>query len=155
MAEYRPAVPITAITCHVIDKFVDACHGQPVNDSSQAEHNKELIVRGFAEFAAGNIEILRTLLREDFIEHSPGNPSGRDEFIEFVASAPVANSRLDLKRVIADDNYVVMHYHMISPDEERGKAVVDIWRLVDGQIVEHWDVVQAVPEATEIPHGMF
>lgn len=39
--------------------------------------------------------------------------------------------------------------------DERGFAVVDIWRLEHGQIVEHWDVVQPVPEAARIPNGMF
>src|SRR3954447_14496191 len=91
-----------------------------MTDTTIADRNKELTVRGFTEFAAGNIEVLRTLLREDFIEHSPGNPSGRDAFIEFIANAPVAGARLDLKRVIADDRYAVVHYHMISPGDERG-----------------------------------
>lgn len=118
-----------------------------------SERNKQLAVRGFMEFAAGNVDVLRTLLREDFVEHSPGNPSGRDAFIDFIADAPVANARLDLRRVIADDEYVVMHYRMVTPEAER--AVVDIWRMVDGQIVEHWDVVQPVPAADETPHGMF
>jgi predicted SnoaL-like aldol condensation-catalyzing enzyme len=40
--------------------------------------NKQLVVDGFREFATGNVEVLRTLLHENFIEHSPGNPSGRD-----------------------------------------------------------------------------
>jgi predicted SnoaL-like aldol condensation-catalyzing enzyme len=122
---------------------------------SEAERNKQLAVHGFTEFAAGNVDVLRTLLREDFVEHSPGNPSGRDAFIEFIADAPVANARLDLRRVIAGDDYVVMHYRMSMPDDERGVAVVDIWRLVDGQIVEHWDVVQPVPAAEQVPNGMF
>ncbi|MEJ3749809.1 nuclear transport factor 2 family protein [Actinomycetes bacterium KLBMP 9797] len=126
-----------------------------MTSTTVAERNKELAVRGFADFAAGNIEALRTLLREDFIEHSPGNPSGRDAFIEFIATAPVAGAKLDLKRVIADDEYVVMHYHMLSPEHERGVAVVDIWRFVDGQIIEHWDVLQPVPDTSETPHGMF
>jgi ketosteroid isomerase-like protein len=52
-----------------------------------ADRNKELALRGFTEFAAGNMEVLRTLLREDFVEHSPGNPSRRDAFIEFIAAA--------------------------------------------------------------------
>jgi predicted SnoaL-like aldol condensation-catalyzing enzyme len=112
--------------------------------SSTAERNKQLAMHGFTEFAAGNVDVLRTLLREDFIEHSPGNPSGRDAFIEFIRAAPVAKARLDLRRVIADDDYVVMHYRMSTPDDEQ--TVVDIWRMVDGQIVEHWDVVQAVPD---------
>ncbi|MEV0383952.1 nuclear transport factor 2 family protein [Nonomuraea sp. NPDC050643] len=126
-----------------------------MNDNTQAQRVKDLVLRGFAEFAAGNVGILRTLLREDFVEHSPGNPSGREAFIEFIAQAPVAGSRLVLKRVIADDRYAVVHYHMVPPGDERGVAVVDIWRLEGDQIVEHWDVVQPVPEPAEIPNGMF
>ncbi|WP_406230971.1 nuclear transport factor 2 family protein [Nocardia sp. NBC_01009] len=117
--------------------------------------NKQLVLHGLAEFAKGNIEVLRDLLHENFIEHSPGNPSGRDAFIEFIADSPVAAGRLEIKRVITDADFAVVHYHMIPPGDERGLAVVDVWRLVDGRIVEHWDVVQPVPDAAEIPHGMF
>ncbi|SDK35842.1 nuclear transport factor 2 family protein [Nonomuraea jiangxiensis] len=126
-----------------------------MSDSSKAARNREVGLRGFTEFAKGNIDVLREIIHEDFIEHSPGNPSGRDAFIAFMAEAPVAGARLDLKRVIADDDYVVMHYHMVTAEEPRGVAVIDIWRLVDGQIVEHWDVMQAVPDAEQVPHGMF
>ncbi|WP_051022363.1 nuclear transport factor 2 family protein [Nocardia pneumoniae] len=126
-----------------------------MTDNNLAVRNKELALRGFTEFAAGDIEVLRTLLHDDFIEHSPGNPSGKDAFVEFIARAPVARSRLELARVIADDEYVVMHYRMVAPDDERGVAVADIWRFVDGKIVEHWDVVQPVPEPADVPHGMF
>lgn len=125
------------------------------NDSA-AVRNRELLLNGFTEFAAGNVDVLRTLLHDDFLEHSPGNPSGKDAFIEFIAQAPVAGSKLELARVIADDEYVVMHYRMIPPgDEEPDLAVVDIWRVADGKIVEHWDVVQTVPDPAQIPHGMF
>ncbi|MFI9413113.1 nuclear transport factor 2 family protein [Nocardia gamkensis] len=124
------------------------------NDNT-ALRNKELAMRGFTEFAAGNIDALRTLLHDDFLEHSPGNPSGKEAFLDFIAQAPVAGSTLELARVIADDEYVVMHYRMILPGvTEPDQAVVDIW-LVDGKIVEHWDVVQPVPEPVQIPHGMF
>ncbi|MBB5774254.1 nuclear transport factor 2 family protein [Nonomuraea jabiensis] len=126
-----------------------------MSENGIAQRNKEIVLRGFSEFAAGNVEILRDLLREDFVEHSPGNPSGRDAFIEFIASAPVAGAKLDLKRVIAEDDHVMLHYHLVPPGDERGIAVVDIWRMVDGQIVEHWDVVQPVPDPGEIPNGMF
>ncbi|MBG0831477.1 nuclear transport factor 2 family protein [Planomonospora sp. ID67723] len=126
-----------------------------MSENSKAARNRRLAVHGFTEFAAGNVDVLRTLLHEDFIEHSPGNPSGREAFIAFMAGAPVARARLDLKRVIADDDYAVMHYHMTTDDDPRGVAVVDIWRFVDGQITEHWDVVQPVPEAEQVPRGMF
>ncbi|MEV5500454.1 nuclear transport factor 2 family protein [Nonomuraea fuscirosea] len=92
-----------------------------MTDTNETERNRRRVLDGFTEFANGNVDILRTLLREDFIEHSPGNPSGRDAFVGFIAHAPLASARLELKRVIA----------------------------------EHWDVVQPVPDAAEIPHGMF
>ncbi|PZG22098.1 nuclear transport factor 2 family protein [Nonomuraea aridisoli] len=126
-----------------------------MNETSETARNKAVAVHAFNEFAAGNLDVLRTTLRDDFIEHSPGNPSGREAFIAFVAQAPVARARLALKRVIAEGDYVVMHYHMTTDDAPRGVAVVDIWRLVDGQIAEHWDVVQPVPEDARTPHGMF
>ncbi|GAA2813720.1 nuclear transport factor 2 family protein [Kribbella solani] len=109
----------------------------------------------FAEFAAGNIDVLSDVLAEGFVEHSPGNPSGRDAFIDYVRSAPVSRAKLDLKRVVADDKYVVMHYRMAEDGDLNGTAVVDIWRLEDGMIVEHWDVVQPVPDPVEVPNGMF
>ena len=126
-----------------------------MTEMSRAHRNKDLIVRGIAEFAAGNVDVLRTLLREDFVEHSPDVPSGREAFVEYIAAAPVARAKLDLKRVIADDEYVVVHYRMRTPDDDAGTAVADIWRLVDGQIAEHWDVVQPVPEPSRTPNGMF
>ena len=123
--------------------------------SSLAEANQALFLRAFAQFSGGNPDVLRTVLREDFIEHSPGNPSGRDAFVEFIKASPVASARLELKRVIADEEYVVVHYHMIEKEGERGAAVVDIWRVRDGLITEHWDVVQPVPDEAQLPNGMF
>jgi predicted SnoaL-like aldol condensation-catalyzing enzyme len=104
---------------------------------------KELTLHAFQEFANGNLEPLRPLLHANFVEHSPGNPSGRDAFIDFIGRAPVAGARLDLRRVIADDTHVVVHYLMTTA--EASQAVVDIWRFEGEQIVEHWDVVQPVP----------
>jgi predicted SnoaL-like aldol condensation-catalyzing enzyme len=109
--------------------------------------NKDLVLHGLREFAAGSLEPLRTLLHEDFVEHVPGNPSGRDAFLDFIATAPVASATLDLKRTIADDDYVAVYYHLVGPVGPVGpaQAVVDIWRFEDRQIVERWHMKQPVP----------
>ncbi|MEO3800198.1 nuclear transport factor 2 family protein [Nonomuraea sp. B1E8] len=124
--------------------------------SNQSEKtNREIVVGAFAEFARGDTGILAEVLHPDFVEHSPGNPSGRDRFIEHILKAPVANAALDLKRVIAGDDLVVLHYCLTPHDDSPALAVVDIWRVADGLIVEHWDVVQPVPGNAETPNGMF
>jgi predicted SnoaL-like aldol condensation-catalyzing enzyme len=119
-----------------------------------AETTKQLFLDAFARFAAGDPEVLRTVLHEDFVEHSPGNPSGRDAFVDFVAASPLMSARFEMQRVIADAGHVVAHYRLVPPDGP-DLAVVDIWRVVDGLITEHWDVVQPVPDDAEVPHGMF
>ncbi|SUA43764.1 SnoaL-like domain [Nocardia africana] len=58
-------------------------------------------------------------------------------------------------RVIAENDYVVLHYRMSPAGDEPDIAIVDIWRLENGQIVEHWDVVQSVLQPDQIPNGMF
>ncbi|TVT25171.1 hypothetical protein FNH05_32255 [Amycolatopsis rhizosphaerae] len=126
-----------------------------MNETTAAGRNARLVRTIFAEFAAGNLAPLREALHDDFVEHSPGNPSGRDAFLRFIADSEVAKAELDLKRVVADEEHVVVHYRMTPPGQERGLAVVDIWRLADGRIAEHWDVVQPVPQAREVPNGMF
>jgi predicted SnoaL-like aldol condensation-catalyzing enzyme len=122
---------------HVIDGPPKRCDGGVVL--------KQLFLQAFARFAAGDHDVLYEILHEDFVEHGPGNPSGRDAFVAFIKSAPVASAGLELKHVIADDAYVVAHYVMSPPDQK----VVDIWRFDGDRIAEHWDVVQQIDGSTE------
>ena len=117
--------------------------------------NATIIRDCYTAFAAGDLEPLRAALLPDFIEHSPDNPSGRDEWLAFMATFPIADAAVDLRRVIADDEHVVVHYHLLRRGDERGEAVVDIWRMVDGRIAEHWDVAQEVPGKAANDNGMF
>jgi predicted SnoaL-like aldol condensation-catalyzing enzyme len=117
--------------------------------------NRQLVTDGFAELANGNLDAVRKLLHEDFIEHSPGKPSGRDAAVRYLRDSGIGESRLELKRVIADDDVVALHYHVIPPGDDRGVATAAIFRVENGLVVEHWDVTQPVPPAGETPNGMF
>ena len=57
-------------------------------------------------------------------------------------------AQLDIKHAYADGDFVVLHSHWIRTPGERGEAVVDIVRLEQGKLVEHWDVIQPIPETT-------
>jgi predicted SnoaL-like aldol condensation-catalyzing enzyme len=61
----------------------------------------------------------------------------------------------DIKRAIAEGDLVLTHSLLKTSPEDRGSAVADIFRLEDGNVVEHWDVVQPVPESAANDHPMF
>jgi predicted SnoaL-like aldol condensation-catalyzing enzyme len=90
-------------------------------------------------------------------QHNPTMPDGIDAilttFPKWLAATP--GLRYDIKRVISDGNLVVVHSHVTLNVTDRGMAVVDIFRLENGKIVEHWDVSQPVPEKSPNANTMF
>ncbi len=64
-------------------------------------------------------------------------------------------SHNEVVRVFAEGDYVVLHVHRKRTPEARGDAIVDVFRLEDGRIVEHWDVIQPVPETSANTNTMF
>ncbi|WP_342741943.1 nuclear transport factor 2 family protein [Roseovarius lutimaris] len=63
--------------------------------------------------------------------------------------------RVEVKRAIAEGKFVVLHCHQIWPDGLE-YAGIDIFRLDDaGKVVEHWDVLQVLPDQSANDNGMF
>ena len=92
-----------------------------------------------------------------YIQHNPMAATGRQAAIDFLepffAKNPAAS--YSIKRVIADGNLVVVHSHGKFSADDRGIAVVDILRVKGCKIMEHWDVVQPVPEKSANTNTMF
>jgi predicted SnoaL-like aldol condensation-catalyzing enzyme len=57
--------------------------------------------------------------------------------------------------IVAEGDLVVLHLNSKADEKDRGRAIVDIFRVKDGKIVEHWDVAQNVPEKTASGNTMF
>ena len=96
----------------------------------------------------------------DYIQHDPNSPTGRDGTIAVLAEHMARHPRMshDVKRVIhGEDGAVVVHYHFRREPEDRGLAVVDVFRIEDGYLVEHWDIMQPVPDpaTAKNDNGMF
>lgn len=92
-----------------------------------------------------------------YIQHNPMAADGAEPFIAFVKSfkGEFPESRYEVKRVIAEGDLVVLHAHVTNSPDDRGVAVVDILRFEDGRAVEHWDVIQPIPETSANDNTMF
>jgi len=92
-----------------------------------------------------------------YIQHNPQAPDGFEAFVQFVTGFTTQFPRLslDIKRAVAEGDLVVTHSLLKTSPEDRGTAAADFFRLEGGKIVEHWDVLQPVPESAANDHPMF
>ncbi|CAB3830671.1 hypothetical protein LMG26689_00930 [Achromobacter animicus] len=92
-----------------------------------------------------------------YVQHNPNAADGPEGFRQFIAflrdKYPASHS--EIKRVFTDGDYVILHVHAVREPGTRGNALIDIFRLEGGKIVEHWDAVQPIPEKAANSNGMF
>jgi predicted SnoaL-like aldol condensation-catalyzing enzyme len=94
-----------------------------------------------------------------YTQHNPEVPDGKDAFIVFFEKMALdyPGKKVEFKRVFADGAYVILHSDHYFPGWQGGHwAAMDIFRLDEqGKIVEHWDVLQKVPDSAAHSNGMF
>jgi predicted SnoaL-like aldol condensation-catalyzing enzyme len=117
-------------------------------------------VKAFYDAAinAKDFDAARTYIGDRYIQHNPTAPDGikgLQGFVKFLR-AKFPKSHSDIVQAFADGNFVILHVHSIRVPGTRGRAIVDIFRLDDhGKVVEHWDVIQDVPEKSANANTMF
>lgn len=125
----------------------------------QLEKNKALVVDFYtlAFVERKGVEAAMRYLSEDYIQHNPYAVTGRQGFLDYVGAwaKEKPNAYSEIKRVIAEGDLVVVHVHDRLNKKDRGRAVVDIFRVANDRIVEHWDVIQAIPEKDYSGNTMF
>jgi predicted SnoaL-like aldol condensation-catalyzing enzyme len=94
---------------------------------------------------------------DQYIQHNPHVSSGKQGFIDYFSKMAVEypGKKVIVKRSVAEENMVVLHCHQMWPGNLE-YAGIDIFRFDDaGKIVEHWDVLQILPEKSAHENGMF
>jgi predicted SnoaL-like aldol condensation-catalyzing enzyme len=143
-----------------------ACAFLPVLASAAKDTNTTLpdnraIVTQFADLFYRQRKVeeaFSSYVVPEYIQHNPGLADGRAPAI--TALTPLfarKDHSFAVERILVDGDLAAIHVRVTSPTPPgtHGAAVVDLYRLANGKIVEHWDVIQLVPEKSANAHPMF
>ncbi len=128
------------------------------DDAAKLAANKQTVLEFYeAGLNRKDFDAAAKFFGSRYVQHNPTAPDGIEGFKAFLSflREKFPDSRSEIKRSFAEGDYVILHVHSVREKGARGRAIVDIFKLEDGKIVEHWDVVQEIPEKAANSNGMF
>lgn len=96
-------------------------------------------------------------LGDQYIQHNPNAADGPEGFAGLfdVVFKQLPDFRIEVKRIIVEGDLVAVHVRSHGGPTPNGEAGVDIFRIENGRIVEHWDVIRPIPDSAGNPDSMF
>jgi len=126
--------------------------------TSQTEANKALIGEFLKRiFKDRDPQRAAELITDRYIQHDPEMPTGKAGFLQKLPGLFIEFPDLhaEVKHMWADGDDVIVHSFYRFTPQDRGAAVVDIFRIQDGRIDEHWGVAREIPAQMANDNGMF
>jgi predicted SnoaL-like aldol condensation-catalyzing enzyme len=120
--------------------------------------NKKLVLAFYEQIIGRkNLDGALKYMGATYRQHAPYAADGHDGLRAWLAGFKQAfpNHRYEVKRVLAEGDYVMLHLHGMCGPNPHGESVVDIFRVENGNVVEHWDIIQAIPETADNANSMF
>ena len=127
-------------------------------DPAQLAANKKTAVAFYeASINQKDFAAASRYLGPHYKQHNPTAKDGAEglkAFIDFL-KAKYPKQHGDIRQAIAEGDLVALHVHSTRDDGSPDRAIVDIFRLAHGKVVEHWDVIQDIPAKDANGNGMF
>jgi predicted SnoaL-like aldol condensation-catalyzing enzyme len=129
------------------------------NVSLQREENKRIVTDFYktALFEGDVDKAIRLYGGETYTQHTPfaaNRFDGLKNYVKWIAEK-YPNTRCEIKRVFAHGDHVILHCHYTGFFGKNGDAIIDIFRVKAGKVVEYWDVIQAIPDGSLNDNTMF
>lgn len=135
-----------------------AAYTPAIAQDAKLEANKKVVLDFYEKgLNKKDAEAAIALMGSRYVQHNPVAADGPEGFRKFIAflKEKFPQSKSEIKRVFAEGDYVILHVHAVREPGTRGNAIIDIFKLENGKIVEHWDVIQPIPETMAHGNGMF
>lgn len=132
--------------------------GAAMAGSAQEEANRKAVLAFYERGLNQNdADGALAYVGDRYVQHNPNAADGPEGFRKFIGflREKFPNSHSEIKRSFVDGDYVILHVNAVREPGTKGNAIVDIFKLENGKIVEHWDVVQPIPENPANNNTMF
>ena len=132
--------------------------GPPPSETVREQANKQAVIEFYDKaLNQKDFEAASRYIGNRYTQHNPTAPDGPQGLKGFIAFLrdKFPQSHSEITRALADGDFVILHVHSVREPGTRGRAIVDIFKLEDGKVVEHWDVTQEIPEKAANSNGMF
>ncbi len=127
-------------------------------DLATEEANLKLVVNFYEQFFNKH-EVARAaeVVSENYKQHNPEVPDGKKPFVDYFSQffKETPQSKARIVRTATSGDLVWLQVHSTNSPSDRGQAVFDIFRVKNGKIVEHWDIIQDVPAQSANGNTMF
>jgi predicted SnoaL-like aldol condensation-catalyzing enzyme len=119
--------------------------------------NRALILTFYYKFFNNHVSFANAVVREDYIQHNPNLATGRQAFVDFFTTVfqQAPGLRSYIAHIGAEGDLVWVHAHQTTSSSDPGQEAIDIYRIQDGKIAEHWDSVEAVSTSPANSNGQF
>jgi predicted SnoaL-like aldol condensation-catalyzing enzyme len=127
-------------------------------ETAQEQANKQRVIEFYNKSLNDkDFDAASKYLGNRYTQHNPtaaDGPAGLKAFIDFLKTK-FPDSHSEIVQAFADGDYVILHVHSVRTPGTAGRAIVDIFKLDHGKVVEHWDAVQDIPASSANANGMF
>ncbi len=122
------------------------------DDTPQELANKQIVLEFYDKaINAKDFAAASRFLGDKYIQHNPtakNGPEGLKAFIEFL-KAKFPQQHNEVKRVLTSGDYVILHVHSVQEPGTAGRVIGEVFRLENGKVVEHWDVIHPITNSPD------